>query len=659
MTIGNRMNIEELSVKSIKDFSKTLKRAGVKKSVLEIFFDSIENLIDPYEMNFNQNIQSIMDQCKFNDMDEVSGFLQKYNDFSNSAVGFINAFEEISDSNLFDKEVEPLFEALYDADERSKSYKTVREIIDRILEKTIKVYDLSTVITSNTNEFIDYLETIFKTRESAFQMLVLMSISEALREHGVDSDDLETMRANFIMITSFVSMLNVLRREELEKVQNNKFFVPRNLQEEIESDMQMDFGNVGRNDPCPCGSGKKYKKCCLNKKVEKKRDPLEVLSPPMATELPLSEKEIDDFYSLWSRLIHFTSKMLCEKRGEKFKKLYLKDNMDKYALSEYALKNNYYLDVRNFLLTNFDRIVDTFMDETRVSRANIDILKTWKKQRLFREDFFIYEDVPFGAIVWDIRGERYFYVHDLYDSLYNLSQKNTALVMLLLPYKGRIIYDGVLGHMSMEFGQNMLDTYIKEYVDLRQKSSMSLSLPRQDNTTKIYQLKVLIKNSKPPIWRRVLIEDDMTYKSLHYIIQNLFEWQESHLYEFVSKNRTYMDEDFKDDLFESESFDVSRYIVSEDLKKVGDKISYVYDFGDDWEHEIKLEAILEKDEDEYYPKCIKGKGRGPMEDIGGIWAYNEIIRAHKEDDKQILDDFYIDSSFDPEAFSVKEVNKRL
>jgi preprotein translocase subunit SecA len=26
------------------------------------------------------------------------------------------------------------------------------------------------------------------------------------------------------------------------------------------------FSNVGRNDPCPCGSGKKYKKCCLNKK---------------------------------------------------------------------------------------------------------------------------------------------------------------------------------------------------------------------------------------------------------------------------------------------------------------------------------------------------------------------------------------------------------
>lgn len=26
------------------------------------------------------------------------------------------------------------------------------------------------------------------------------------------------------------------------------------------------FDKVGRNDPCPCGSGKKFKNCCINKK---------------------------------------------------------------------------------------------------------------------------------------------------------------------------------------------------------------------------------------------------------------------------------------------------------------------------------------------------------------------------------------------------------
>ncbi|MCP4388788.1 MAG: zinc chelation protein SecC, partial [Gammaproteobacteria bacterium] len=27
------------------------------------------------------------------------------------------------------------------------------------------------------------------------------------------------------------------------------------------------MGKIGRNDPCPCGSGKKYKRCCLGKEA--------------------------------------------------------------------------------------------------------------------------------------------------------------------------------------------------------------------------------------------------------------------------------------------------------------------------------------------------------------------------------------------------------
>ncbi len=32
---------------------------------------------------------------------------------------------------------------------------------------------------------------------------------------------------------------------------------------------------IGRNDPCPCGSGKKYKKCCMGKDKEQKKEFLE------------------------------------------------------------------------------------------------------------------------------------------------------------------------------------------------------------------------------------------------------------------------------------------------------------------------------------------------------------------------------------------------
>lgn len=32
---------------------------------------------------------------------------------------------------------------------------------------------------------------------------------------------------------------------------------------------------IGRNDPCPCGSGKKYKKCCLSKDKEQKKESMQ------------------------------------------------------------------------------------------------------------------------------------------------------------------------------------------------------------------------------------------------------------------------------------------------------------------------------------------------------------------------------------------------
>ena len=41
--------------------------------------------------------------------------------------------------------------------------------------------------------------------------------------------------------------------------------------------------NVGRNDPCPCGSGKKFKKCCLNAAAE----PLSESAPPWEPAAPL------------------------------------------------------------------------------------------------------------------------------------------------------------------------------------------------------------------------------------------------------------------------------------------------------------------------------------------------------------------------------------
>ena len=41
----------------------------------------------------------------------------------------------------------------------------------------------------------------------------------------------------------------------------------------------------GRNDPCPCGSGKKYKQCCLANKGAKKKLTAKWLNAPKAPNL--------------------------------------------------------------------------------------------------------------------------------------------------------------------------------------------------------------------------------------------------------------------------------------------------------------------------------------------------------------------------------------
>jgi hypothetical protein len=93
----------------------------------------------------------------------------------------------------------------------------------------------------------------------------------------------------------------------------------------------------------------------------------------------------------------------------------------------------------------------------------------------------------------------------------------------------------------------------------------------------------------------------------------------------------------------------------------GDKFTYEYDFGDDWQHEIKIEKVLPPDPKQKLPVCIKGKRACPPEDIGGVWGYEEFLEAIKDPnhDEHAMYTEWIGDDFDPEAFDLDEVNERL
>ena len=119
----------------------------------------------------------------------------------------------------------------------------------------------------------------------------------------------------------------------------------------------------------------------------------------------------------------------------------------------------------------------------------------------------------------------------------------------------------------------------------------------------IYQLKVTLKGTRPPIWRRLLIASTDNLEDVHIAMQIVMGWTNSHLHEFVCGHDHYgvPDEELPSDVKDEIDFRLDQI-----LKKEKDKLNYMYDFGDRWEHEIVLEKILPFDMGAVLPVCLKG-----------------------------------------------------
>jgi hypothetical protein len=174
----------------------------------------------------------------------------------------------------------------------------------------------------------------------------------------------------------------------------------------------------------------------------------------------------------------------------------------------------------------------------------------------------------------------------------------------------------------------------------------------------IYQLKITLNESKPPIWRRLLVSGNTTLAKLHRIIQEGMPWQDYHLHQFIV-GEVYYGVPSPEDWHEVE--DERRVRISQLAPQEKIKFTYEYDFGDDWLHTVLVEKSLPPDPEQKLPVCLKGKRACPPEDVGGIWGYDTFVEAIKNPEHDEHDDYlqWIGGMFDPEAFDLDAVNARL
>jgi hypothetical protein len=184
---------------------------------------------------------------------------------------------------------------------------------------------------------------------------------------------------------------------------------------------------------------------------------------------------------------------------------------------------------------------------------------------------------------------------------------------------------------------------------------------KKDGPAPTYQIKVGLRGAKPPIWRRLLVPADISLADLHDVVQVAFGWDDGHMH-----------------VFETPYGDFGRagrglghraeapVTLEQVAPRAKDKIRYIYDFGDDWQHEILVEKVLERDPaTSVLPLCTGGRRAAPPEDCGGIWGYAELMELvadpRNPDHQERLDWLGLDdaSQFDPAAFDVDEVNRAL
>jgi hypothetical protein len=200
-----------------------------------------------------------------------------------------------------------------------------------------------------------------------------------------------------------------------------------------------------------------------------------------------------------------------------------------------------------------------------------------------------------------------------------------------------------------------------------------------ERTPSVHQLKVVLEGMKPPVWRRLVVPSDITLGSLHDVIQRVFDWEDAHLHAFEDRlggRYAAPPEDLDIPVFDEEEA-----VLADVLPRTGDRMDYIYDFGDDWLHQITVERVrLAEDGERARAVCTGGRrSLPPAEDLGGVWGLTALLERYADGERpsptvvrhggeewveydglhdEVLAGLY-EGGFDPAVFDPAELTRAL
>lgn len=184
-----------------------------------------------------------------------------------------------------------------------------------------------------------------------------------------------------------------------------------------------------------------------------------------------------------------------------------------------------------------------------------------------------------------------------------------------------------------------------------------------DRKRSTLQFRIALVEIEPVIWRRIEVPASYSFWDLHVAIQDAMGWLDYHLHLFSVRNPGTGRIDkigipdagaFEGDVVHLPGWEIPMRAYFE---RPGDHADYEYDFGDDWQHEIVLEAVRRREPGTRYPRCLAGARACPPEDCGGVHGYAEVLTTIADPDHEEYASTlqWLGGSYDPEAFDPPRV----
>lgn len=174
----------------------------------------------------------------------------------------------------------------------------------------------------------------------------------------------------------------------------------------------------------------------------------------------------------------------------------------------------------------------------------------------------------------------------------------------------------------------------------------------------VHQLKVTLRQVRPPVWRRIEVRSEVTLGELAALLEAAMGWLGGHLHAFDVAGTTY---GIPDPDWDTADLDEGRFRLAAVLPSVGLKMRWDYDFGDGWEHDVVVEAVGPREPGVEYPVCLAGRRACPPEDCGGPWGYRELLQLLADPSLEDPDGRreWVGSYFDPSHFDPAEATAAM